>query len=340
MQRGYPMADPHVVVVGASLGGVGALLRIASLLPAQFPAIIAVTLHIGAQPSILPELLSRRGPNRAVHPRDGDRPEPGKIYVAPPDHHLLLEPQGIHLARGPRENHVRPAIDPMFRSAAIGWGSRVIGVVLTGELDDGTAGLAAIKKCGGTAIVQDPQEAAARCMPQSALDNVEVDHCLPLDQIVPLLERLVARDGVGSGRLPPEHLLREHASSQGSGHMSDLSTIGSVSNLTCPECGGALWELADDRPLRYRCHTGHAYTALSLDDAQAGAVDHGLAATLRALREREFLLLRLASVNDAAGDRAQADVGRREAARVRAQAAELERMAKTSTPSNAPSAAA
>lgn len=265
------MQDSHVVVLGASLGGVGALMRIASLLPPQLPAIVGVTLHIGAQHSLLPELLSRRGPNRAVHARQGERPKPGTIYVAPPDHHMLLEPDGIRLSRGPRENHARPAIDPMFRSAAIGWGSKAVGVVLTGELDDGVAGLAAIKKCGGIAIVQDPEEAEARSMPRSALDNVEVDHCLPIEQMVSLLVRLMSRAGV-EARRPPRHLLLEHGASNGSGHMTDLSAIGQVSALTCPDCGGALWEISSDPPLRYRCHTGHAYTALSLDDAQASVL--------------------------------------------------------------------
>lgn len=319
------MSESHVIVVGASLGGVGALMRIAALLP-ELPAIVGITLHIGAQPSVLPELLTRRGPNRAVHPQDGERPQAGTIYVAPPDHHMLLEPDGIRLSRGPRENHVRPAIDPMFRSAAIGWGPRAIGVVLTGQLDDGSAGLAAIKQCGGIAIVQDPEDAEARGMPRSALANVEVDHCVRIDEMVPLLAHLASRERVAPPRPLPQHLLVEHGASQGSGHMTELSSIGQLSALTCPDCGGALWEIRVDPPLRYRCHTGHAYTALSLDDAQADAVDHGLAATVRALREREQLLLRLASVSDAAGDPPQAAAGRREAARLREQVRDLERM--------------
>lgn len=325
------MTNPHLVAIGASLGGVTALMSLAAMLPPRFPAIVAVTLHIGAQASILPELLSRQGPNPALHPRHLDRPQPGHIYVAPPDHHLLLDCDTIRLSRGARENHVRPAVDPMFRSAAIGWGERAIGVVLTGELDDGAAGLAAIKKCGGIAIVQDPLDAAAPGMPQNALDNVEVDHCVPLDQVAALLSSLVTRHSARTGRAPPKALVQEHAVSQGTDHMNEVSAIGEVSKLTCPDCGGALWELNDQPPLRYRCHTGHAYTALSLDDAQASSVDHALAASLRALREREYLLLRLASVADASGDATQAEVGRREAARARAQADEIDRMARVAT---------
>lgn len=195
---GVAMPASRVIVIGASLGGVAALLKLASMLPAGLPAIVAITLHIGAQQSILPELLSRRGPNRAVHPRQGERPVEGTIYVAPPDHHLLLAPEAITLSRGHPENHVRPAIDPMFRSAAMEWGEGAIGVVLTGELRDGTAGLAAIKRCGGIAIVQDPADALAKGMPQSALDNVAVDHCLPLDRIGPLLVRLATRSRSGA----------------------------------------------------------------------------------------------------------------------------------------------
>jgi len=156
--------------------------------------------HVGFQPSVLPELLSRAGPLRAVHPRDGERLRLGTIYVAPPDQHLLLTPESVRLSRGPREDHRRPAIDPLFRTAALHWGSAAIGVILTGELDDGTAGLAAIKACGGCTVVQDPQEAVASSMPSSALANVEVDQCVLLPAIAPLLSpRLAELIAQGSG---------------------------------------------------------------------------------------------------------------------------------------------
>jgi two-component system chemotaxis response regulator CheB len=318
--------DPPVVVVGASFGGVDALCRLAQALPGDFPAIIGMVLHVGAQPSILPELLSRSGPLRAVHPRDGEALRPGTIYVAPPDHHLVFENDRAHLVRGPRENHARPAIDPLFRSAALGWGARAIGVVLTGHMDDGTAGLDAIKSCGGIAIVQDPSEAAAKGMPASALANVDVDHCLPLAAIGPLLVRLVGlprRDGIGP---PPSSLVQEQALFIGDSSMEDLAAIADPTQLTCPDCGGTLSEVRDSRPLRYRCHTGHAYTALTLRAAQVELAAHSLQSSLRALKEREALLRRLAVVAQKIGDPEQARAGLSEAERVHRQAQDLTRL--------------
>jgi two-component system chemotaxis response regulator CheB len=184
-------SKPFAIAIGASTGGVEALLKIAAALPEHFPALVLVTQHIGPHGSVLPGLLHRQGRNPAKHPYNGERAIPGTIYVAPPDLHMLLEGERILLLRGPKENHVRPAIDPMFRAVARSHGARAIGVVLTGLLNDGTAGLRTIKDCGGTAIVQDPVTALESSMPQSALDKVPVDWILPLPQIVPRLMALV-----------------------------------------------------------------------------------------------------------------------------------------------------
>ncbi|MBI5277225.1 MAG: chemotaxis protein CheB [Burkholderiales bacterium] len=180
----------QVVVIGASAGGVAALLEICAALPPFFPAPICVVQHVGSQPSMLPELMRHRGPNHAMHGAEGLKLATGTIYVAPPDQHMLLDGDRIRLAHGPKENHARPAIDPLFRSAALSWGPRVIGVILTGLMDDGSAGLADIRAGGGTTIVQDPTTAAEPEMPGSALRNVAVDHCVPLAAIPGLLARL------------------------------------------------------------------------------------------------------------------------------------------------------
>jgi two-component system chemotaxis response regulator CheB len=317
---------PHVVVIGASFGGVTALLDLLGTLPADFPAIVAVVLHVGAQNSILPELLTHRGPLPAHHARHGEPPVPGTVYVAPPDHHLLLTPEAVRLTRGPRENHARPAVDPLFRSAALGWGPRCIGLVLTGHMDDGTAGLEAIKACGGTAIVQDPSEAMAPGMPASALAHVAVDHCLPVAHMAELLVSLVAKPAPAQPVTPPQNLVREHAFFTGERSMDTLMTVATPSQLTCPECGGALSELKETRPLRYRCHTGHAYTALSLESAQAEQANHALQGSLRSLKEREMLLRRLAMVAQQLGDEAQAQIGRAQAQRVHEQVEQLARL--------------
>ena len=182
---------PGIVVIGASAGGVEALGFLAAALPDDFAAAVLVVLHVGAHNSVLPWLLNQRGPLPACHPRDGDPIRPGHIYVAPPDHHLLVEPGRVRLVRGPRENWARPAVDPLFRSAARAYGPGVVGVILTGGLNDGTAGLFEIKRRGGLAVVQDPADAISPGMPRSALRHVVVDHCLPLRNIPALLAELV-----------------------------------------------------------------------------------------------------------------------------------------------------
>lgn len=184
------MASNRVVVLGASAGGVTALQRIVTGLPRDFPAPILIVLHIGAHESTLPELLSQRGVLRATFGADGESVEPARIYVAPPNRHMLLHGERIALSDGPKENYTRPAIDPLFLSAALSRGPDVIGVVLTGRLDDGTAGLAAIKRCGGIAVVQDPADAQAPSMPMSALRDVDVDHKATLEEIPALLVSL------------------------------------------------------------------------------------------------------------------------------------------------------
>lgn len=316
----------HVVVIGASAGGVNPLLDIAGGLPAGFPAAVGIVLHVGAQPSILPELLSARGPLPALHPADGEPLRPATIYVAPPDHHLAFTGDAVRVGRGPRENHARPAIDPLFRSAAVHWRERAIGVVLSGHLDDGTVGLQAIKQCGGHAVVQDPAEAVEPSMPRSALAWVGVDHCVPVAGIAPLLMELAAlQPPAGAG--PGDLLRREQAMHEGRHAIEHLAAAGEPSPLTCPDCGGGLWELRDRQPLRYRCHTGHAFTVRALASAQADAVEQALWTGIRALDEREMLLRRMADIAEATGDAAQARVGREQADTVRSRIEQLRRLA-------------
>ena len=185
------MTGHDIIVVGASAGGVEALVTLVGSLPADLPAAVFIVLHIPAQcPSVLPDILARSGPLVALHAEDGDAIELGKIYVAPPDHHLLIVHESIQITHGPKENRHRPAVDPLFRSAATAYKQRVIGVVLTGSLDDGSAGLLAIKQCGGLTVVQDPEDALYPSMPQHAIEHVAVDYVLPLLEIGVLLGRL------------------------------------------------------------------------------------------------------------------------------------------------------
>ena len=207
-----------IIVMGASAGGVNAILELAPALVRDFPAPILFVQHIGAHRNELCKLVSARGPNVAVTASDGDMPRPGTIYIAPPDLHMLLDGRVIRLSRGPKEHHARPAIDPLFRSAALSRGPFAIGVVLTGMLDDGSAGLRAIKDCGGTAVVQDPADALAPDMPRNALACVEADHVVPLAVLGPLLHDLASRLAVRAATgmaPPPEALWQEHSASNG-----------------------------------------------------------------------------------------------------------------------------
>ncbi len=203
-----------------------------------------------------------------MYPVDGDPIRPGRIYVAPNDHHMLLERGYIRVAKGPKENRFRPAIDPLFRSAAYMYGPRVIGVVLTGALDDGTAGLWTIKLRGGTAVVQEPSEALINAMPLNALCNVEVDHKLPLAEIGPLLGRLVEQPAPVAREIPEDeqrktrHEIR--IAEEEDGLEENVMQFGELSPFTCPECRGVLAELREGKIVRFRCHTGHAFSANSL----------------------------------------------------------------------------
>jgi two-component system, chemotaxis family, protein-glutamate methylesterase/glutaminase len=303
-----PALRRDIVVIGASAGGVQVLLDLAAHLPAQFPAPILVVLHVGAHRSVLPELMNARDGNRALHPADGAALQPGMIYVAPPDQHMLVDEDRIRLYHGPKENHARPAIDPLFRTAALAYGPRVIGVVLSGRLDDGTAGLQAIKQCGGLAVIQDPVDAEHPDMPASALAHVSIDRCVAASQLTPTLVALVGTPVVpgmhaGAPEDPTrEHLLREQAVSTGAGDpMEHLNAIGDQSRFSCPECAGVLWEIHGSRPPRYRCHTGHAFTLRSLAYTQDQRTDDALWSAMRALQEREALQRTLLDAGDAGG---------------------------------------
>ncbi len=262
-----------------------------------------VVLHIAPEGgSILPELLSRAGALEAAHPdRDGIRFERGRIYVAPPDRHMVIDGDHVRVVLSARENRHRPAVDPLFRSAALHHGRRVIGVILTGSLDDGTSGLAAVKRQGGVAVVQDPDEALFPSMPRSALQRVDVDHCVPLAKIPDLLVRLAAEDPESPPADVPAGLeLEARLTTMRRPEPEDVDKLGRPSMFTCPECHGTLWEIADESVLRYRCHVGHALTAESLATDQSEALEATLWAAVRAFEER-------ASLSDRMADRARAD---------------------------------
>jgi two-component system chemotaxis response regulator CheB len=244
---------------------------------------------------MLPHILSRVGRLPATHPEDGDALEYGRVYIARPDHHLTVEPGKVRVVHGPTENGCRPAIDPLFRSAARVYGPRVIGIVLTGALDDGTAGLAAVKEAGGVAIVQDPEEAFAPSMPRSARALVAVDHVLPVREMGLLVARLTRKETGPRPSTPGVHVAAiEPDLAQPPPVLHESDRPGRISIFTCPECHGALWE-ADDRSIvRFRCRVGHVYSMESMLAAQTDSVDRALWTALRSLEERAALTHRLA----------------------------------------------
>lgn len=300
------MGGNRIIVIGASAGGVRALQVLAAQLPAGLPAPILAVQHIGSNPSILPRLLMKNGRLPASHATDGQPIQSGHIYVAPPDCHMLVEQGAIHLVRSPKENHTRPAIDPLFRSAAVSWGPAVIGVLLTGLLDDGTAGLQAIKRCGGIAIVQDPGDAESSSMPSSAIRYVEVDHVVPLTAMGELLTSLAIAPIQPTPTLEAQ-VVHENDILLGKGNfMEHLEAIARPSTYVCPDCSGSLWELEGTKPKRYRCHTGHGFTLRSLTHAQGEATDMARWSGFRALQEKELLLKSLAGSHREAKDLGEA----------------------------------
>lgn len=291
------MAERNIVVIGCSVGGVEALQEVVRNLPKNFPAALFVVMHLAPQStSVLPRILERAGPLPARHPQDGEPIRMGHIYVAPPDKHLLIERDRIHLTSGPKENRHRPAIDPLFRTAARWYGARVIGVILTGSLDDGTVGLLAVKKRGGTAIVEDPESAFCSDMPRNAMETVEVDYVEPLERIPGLLAELVPQPVTAGNGLPKASQIEKESkfAEVDMSAVEDENRPGTPSQFACPECGGVLWEMNDDKMLRFRCRVGHAYTANNLHVEQTEAVESALWAAMRALEEGASLARRMA----------------------------------------------
>lgn len=286
----------RIIVVGASAGGLTALKALCAGLPADLPAAVLIVQHIVATAhSMLPELLTRAGPLAARHGIDGEEIQAGRIYVAPPDRHMMLAEGGrIMLRRGPYEHRTRPAIDVLFRSGAVHYGSRCYGAVLSGLLDDGTAGLVAIKRCGGVSMVQDPKEATWPDMPRNALIGDSIDHCLAVADMAAMLPGLM-RQPRAAAPPPPADLVAEYrVSQQEVPSMSENATIlGSPSPFSCPQCGGVLNELSSEKMPRFRCQIGHAYGGETLAATQVELLEDAMATALRTHRERVVLFRRM-----------------------------------------------
>ena len=289
------MNTRDIIVIGGSSGATAPLKAILAKLPAELPAAVFIVLHIPARSlGILNTVVSAASPLPVQAAAPGMLIEPGNIYLAVPDHHLILKRDRIMLGRGPRENMARPAIDALFRSAAVAFGNRVIGVVLSGMLNDGAAGLEAIKRCGGVTIVQDPDEAIADEMPRSALAAVEADFALGSGKIGDILADMAGLN-IGEGSAPPPELQIEVDIAAGERTNSEvLVKLADPSTLSCPQCGGVLSVVRGSKPLRFRCQVGHALTAEILAREQENSVDEALRVALRIIEERAELVSRMA----------------------------------------------
>ena len=290
------MAAQRIVVIGASSGGIEALRQLIGGLPPDFPAPICVVLHTSPQsPGLLGKILANAGALPTATATTGMPIRAGHVYVAPPDHHLLVEPGGLCLGRGPKENRFRPAIDPLFRSAAQVYGPGAVGVILTGSLDDGSAGLRTIKQMGGIAIVQDPRDALFPAMPANALRHVAADYVVSLAKMAGALCEATA-GGFEDGRTESPEEIRVEVAIAKEDRTVDrtVQRIGEPSVFACPDCHGVLLELKERGILRFRCHTGHAYSAETLLTALNEGIENALWSAVRAVEEGRFLLERMA----------------------------------------------
>lgn len=289
------MEKRNIIVIGASAGGFEALKRLVAGLPPDLNAAVFIVWHMSPDiTGVLPQVLNRQKTIMAAHAIEGEPIVFNRIYVAPPDRHLILENGFVRVTRGPKENRFRPAVDPLFRSAAYIYGSRVIGIVLSGALDDGTAGLWTIKSRGGIAVVQDPADAEVPSMPENALSAVETDYCVPLSEIGPLLVKLTGE---------PAHELKEpdmeenkkvglevQIAAQDRALEQGMLQLGALTPYACPECHGVLSAIRDGDIIRYRCHTGHAYSADSLLTSITENIEDTLWSAIRGVEESIFLL--------------------------------------------------
>jgi two-component system chemotaxis response regulator CheB len=308
----------YIIVIGASAGGIPAIRSLCEGLPADLSAAVFVVLHMSPLSSgeNLARIFQRHTDLTCRVAEDGSSIQAGHLYVAPSNHHLLLTEEGIKLNQGTRENKYRPSIDVLFRSAAVAYRSRVIGVVLTGMLEDGTSGMYAIKRCGGTCIVQEPEEAQFSDMPQSVLNRLEVDHRLPVAGIAAMLAELAGRPAFVAPPVPRELAIEAKITENMTSTIDELKEIAEKSDFVCPDCGGGLYAVKNDPAHRYRCYTGHVYTEQLLHDIQGLHLEESVWVSVRMLEERHNLLLLMADHAGEAGQELLAHAKKQQAAAI------------------------
>jgi two-component system, chemotaxis family, protein-glutamate methylesterase/glutaminase len=288
------MAKKDIVVIGGSAGSHTALRQIMGGLPEDFPGSIFIATHVPSHSAgYLVEALEKTSGIPVVTAVDGQPIERGRAYVAVPDHHLLVVDGTVRLGNGPRENLSRPAIDPLFRSAALSYGTRTVGVILSGLLNDGASGLSAIKSCGGTAVVQNPLDADSDQMPLAALESCDADYVAPTADLARTIAEIVRQDADETIPCPDNVQLEVEIAAGGAVGARVIRQIADPSAISCPDCQGVLSEIRDEAPLRYRCQIGHAMTA-ELVAARTSEVDEAMRIALRVMEERVTLVTRMA----------------------------------------------
>ena len=289
------MSRRDIIAIGGSMGAVEAVRRLCRELPPDLAATLFIVLHVGARGhNLLAGIFQEEARIGISTAEEGETIRPGHAYIAPVDRHLLVIDDAIRLGRGPRENMSRPAIDPLFRSVASCCGPRAIGVILTGNLNDGASGLAAVKRCGGTTVVQNPSDSLAPDMPWEALHSTDVDYRAPMAEMAGLLVKLTLEEA--GPRCEADADLKSEVQIA-LGRSSDLGAPSVRSELTaliCPGCGGVLSQIKSSSPLRFRCQVGHAYTAESLANQKENAIDEAMRIALRILEEQVTLCAKMA----------------------------------------------
>ncbi|TDD74662.1 chemotaxis protein CheB [Flavobacterium caseinilyticum] len=293
-----PRESKHqAVVIGASAGGLKAIVDVIAQLPSEFPLPILVVMHISedASGNVLLNALTKNTVLNCAHAISGQTLKAGHVYLAPSGHHLLVgDDAKILITKGAHENRNRPAIDPLFRSAAVTFGNSLIAILLTGFLNDGTSGMDAVRKCGGICIVQDPADADYPQMPQNAINNVKIDYVLPLKEMGAQIEQLISKKISARKTIPKDVILEANIAKRVLSDLPAVNTLGEQVPFNCPGCGGVLWKIDKGVPPRYRCHTGHAYTAEALLAVQTEKIEETMWVALRMFEERKNLLLTLA----------------------------------------------
>ena len=282
----------NIIVIGASAGGLKAVANLVSGLKSELNAAFFLVLHVSKESivEVIIQHLSKHTYLTCRIPESGEKIQKNYLYVAPADRHMLIKNDSVIITDGARENHWRPSIDVLFRSAAASFDSMVIGIILTGMLDDGTSGMATIKRCGGTCIVQEPTDAEFPDMPNSVLNHVDVDYRVPTSDIGYILEDMLSKPLKPRHEVPHEIKLEAQIMERMSSSIEDLKEIGTHTVYTCPDCGGGLWEIKEGKNYRYRCYTGHSFSERVLNDIQSEAVEESIWVSIRMLEERRNLL--------------------------------------------------